>query len=110
MMPPRACESFSVLLGGKTSSHTHADIFFGLNAVRVLSIIAMILVFASSIFVLVNDVQAVNRSIASHDDMPNCDYIEYVSLTSPNESDSHLSQFAEEAPSRTSPPASSGQS
>lgn len=53
-----------------------AYIFFGLNAVRVLSIIAMILVFASSIFVLVNDVQAVNRSIASHDDMSNCDYIE----------------------------------
>ena len=110
-MPPRACESFSILLSGKTPSHIHADIFFGLNAVRVLSIIAMILVFASSIFVLVNDVQAVNRSIASHDDMSNCDYIEYVSLTSsPNELDSHLSQLAEEAPSRTSPPASSGPS
>ncbi|EJF66308.1 hypothetical protein DICSQDRAFT_132448 [Dichomitus squalens LYAD-421 SS1] len=50
--------------------------FIGLNAVRALSIIALILVFASSIFVLVNDIQAVNRAMASPQDMTNCDYID----------------------------------
>ncbi|KAH9848867.1 hypothetical protein C2E23DRAFT_738439 [Lenzites betulinus] len=51
--------------------------FIGLNGVRALSIIAMLLVFASSIFVLVNDIQAVNRSMKDPDpNMTDCDYIE----------------------------------
>lgn len=37
-------------------------VFYGLSAVRVLSIIALLLAFASSIVVLVSDVRAVNRS------------------------------------------------
>ncbi|OJT10923.1 hypothetical protein TRAPUB_12544 [Trametes pubescens] len=54
-----------------------AYFFIGLNGVRILSIIAMLLVFASGIFVLVNDIQAVNRSIKAPDtDMTDCDYIE----------------------------------
>ena len=52
------------------------DVFYGLNAVRVLSIIALLLTFASSIVVVVSDIRAVNRS--QHD--PNssdgtCGYI-----------------------------------
>jgi len=52
-------------------------IFFGLNAVRILSIIFMLLVIASNIFVLVSDVQAVNHfmSQASDSDMQDCEYI-----------------------------------
>jgi len=38
--------------------------FIGLNAIRILSIIALLLVFASNIVTLVHDVQAVNRFIA----------------------------------------------
>ncbi|CDO68623.1 hypothetical protein BN946_scf184996.g54 [Trametes cinnabarina] len=53
-----------------------AYFFLGLNGVRVLSIISLLLVFASSIFVLVNDVEAVNRSMKSDIDMSDCDYIE----------------------------------
>ncbi|KAI0636443.1 hypothetical protein C8Q77DRAFT_1092769 [Trametes polyzona] len=53
-----------------------AYFFIGLNVVRLLSIISMLLVFASSIFVLVNDVQAVNRSMKSNTGMTDCDYIE----------------------------------
>ncbi|OBZ69298.1 hypothetical protein A0H81_10925 [Grifola frondosa] len=55
-----------------------AYFFLGLNAVRALSIIALLLVFASSIFVLVNDVEAVNRFTAqgANADMQDCDYIQ----------------------------------
>ena len=47
---------------------------------RVLSIVSLLLVFASSIFVLVTDVQAVNRFMkdGSDQDLVNCDYIECV--------------------------------
>ncbi|KII88164.1 hypothetical protein PLICRDRAFT_41302 [Plicaturopsis crispa FD-325 SS-3] len=67
MMPPRAY------------------VFLGLNGVRILSLIALTLVFASSIFVLVTDIQAVNHFEAAKqsgtnatDDssMIDCDYIE----------------------------------
>ncbi|EIW84771.1 hypothetical protein CONPUDRAFT_134679 [Coniophora puteana RWD-64-598 SS2] len=58
-------------------------IFFGLNVVRFLSIVSMILVFASSIFVIVKDVEAVNNFSAAKlngsvtdEDLVNCDYIE----------------------------------
>ncbi|KAA1478191.1 hypothetical protein DENSPDRAFT_845382 [Dentipellis sp. KUC8613] len=72
MMPPRAY------------------VFIALNAVRALSIIAMILMFASSIVTMVHDVEAVNRFIAagksngnSTDDMLDCDYI--ADSTVPNQ-------------------------
>ncbi|EPQ57960.1 hypothetical protein GLOTRDRAFT_136775 [Gloeophyllum trabeum ATCC 11539] len=61
-----------------------AYVFMGLNAVRVLSLIALTLVFSSSIVVMVHDVQAVNHflSASSASDnstvnaMEDCDYIE----------------------------------
>ncbi|KAJ3986048.1 hypothetical protein F5890DRAFT_1506524 [Lentinula detonsa] len=64
-----------------------AYFFIGLNVIRALSIIALILVFASNIVTLVHDVEAVNRFMAAKGtdsssgnstitDMLNCDYIE----------------------------------
>ncbi|KAF5392048.1 hypothetical protein D9757_003272 [Collybiopsis confluens] len=67
-----------------------AYFFIGLNIVRTLSIIALILVFASNIVTLVHDVEAVNRFMAAKGsssdvsssgnstltDMLDCDYIE----------------------------------
>jgi len=56
--------------------------FFGLNAVRALSIISLLLVFASSIYVMVSDVRAVNDFMSgksagnSTTDFTDCDYIE----------------------------------
>lgn len=70
-------------------SDVPADIFFGLNAVRVLSIISLILVFASSIFVMVKDIEAVNSYEAAKQggnatqvDLISCDYIEYAAFSS----------------------------
>jgi len=68
--------------------------FIGLNAIRVLSIIALILVFASSIVTLVHDIEGVNRFIAagkqnntnissSNNTLVDCDYID--STTVPNQ-------------------------
>jgi len=58
-------------------------IFLGLNAVRAFSIISLLLVFASSIFVMVTDIQAVNdfqdakqSGNVTSDATVNCDYIE----------------------------------
>jgi len=57
-------------------------IFIGLNAVRTLSIVGLLLVFASSIFVMVTDVRAVNQFMAESGNstatssMLNYDYIE----------------------------------
>ncbi|KAJ7766685.1 hypothetical protein B0H16DRAFT_370204 [Mycena metata] len=56
-------------------------IFFGLNAARVLSIVALLLVFSSSILVMVTNIKAVNafqanRITNSTDVMLDCDYIE----------------------------------
>ena len=51
----------------------------GLNAVRFLSIVSLILVFASTIFVMVTNVKAVNAFQANQSnatDLLNCDYIE----------------------------------
>jgi len=62
-----------------------AYIFIGLNAIRALSVVALILVFSSSIFVMVEDIKAVNRFMSassksgnstSTDSMLDCDYIE----------------------------------
>jgi hypothetical protein len=65
----------------------------------VLSIIALILVFSSNIVTLVHDVQAVNRFLAAGDDadMADCDYIEYVLLSTYRTS--HLISIPEAAPS-----------
>ena len=74
---------------------THIDIFIGLNAVRALSIIALLLLFASSIVTMVHDVQSVNafiaagkadtniRAVDTNATDPDCitadtDYVEYV--------------------------------
>ncbi|KAF7367536.1 hypothetical protein MSAN_00816600 [Mycena sanguinolenta] len=56
-------------------------IFYGLNATRVLSIVALLLVFSSSILVMVTNVKAVDhfqaeRITNSTDIMLDCDYIE----------------------------------
>ncbi|KAJ6622887.1 hypothetical protein B0H10DRAFT_1944214 [Mycena sp. CBHHK59/15] len=56
-------------------------IFLGLNATRILSIVALLLVFSSSIVVMVTNIKAVNRFQAnrisnSTDLMLDCDYIE----------------------------------
>ncbi|KIJ69198.1 hypothetical protein HYDPIDRAFT_123409 [Hydnomerulius pinastri MD-312] len=65
-------------------------IFFALNAVRMLSIVSLLLVFASSIFVMVKDIEAVNSfdaakqsGNATSQDLVNCDYIE--NSTVPNQ-------------------------
>lgn len=67
-----------------------AYIFFGLNVVRFLSIVSLILVFASSIFVIVMDVEAVNAFEAAKQsgnvtaqDFADCEYIE--NSTVPNQ-------------------------
>ena len=54
--------------------------FYGLNAVRIFSLVSLILVFCSSILVIVTDVRAVNRFLSgnSDQDMIDCDYIECV--------------------------------
>jgi hypothetical protein len=61
--------------------HPRSYIFIGLNAVRAFSLIALILVFSSGIFVLVRDVQAVNafqegRQANNVTIDLNCEYIE----------------------------------
>ena len=38
------------------------DVFYGLTTVRALSVVAILLAFASSIVAMVSDVRAVNRS------------------------------------------------
>ncbi|KIM90024.1 hypothetical protein PILCRDRAFT_205331 [Piloderma croceum F 1598] len=64
--------------------------FVGLNALRALSIIALLLLFASSILTLTSDVRGVNRFAAadksdannstSDDALVDCDYIESLLL------------------------------
>jgi len=67
-----------------------AYVFLGLNGVRILSIIALLLVFSSSIVTMVHDVEAVNNFIAagrsnstSAASQIDCDYIAYSTV--PNE-------------------------
>jgi hypothetical protein len=61
---------------------THSlDVFYGLNVARVLSIVALLLAFSSSIVVVVSDIRAVNKF--QHDPSSNdesCGYIECVHL------------------------------
>lgn len=59
----------------------HAGYFFGLNAIRFFSVVGLILVFSSSIFVMVNDIRAVNHfaSVQGTEEgsqLAECDYIE----------------------------------
>lgn len=55
------------------------DVFYGLTAARVLSIIALLLAFASSIVALVSDVRAVNRSQhEAHSSDGSCGYIGFA--------------------------------
>ena len=85
MLPPRACEynpSCTTRPHMNVYDCLFPDIFIGLNAIRAFSIISLLLVFASSIFVLVNDIQAVNRAAASSTDMTDCDYIECAPISS----------------------------
>lgn len=69
-----------------------SDFFLGLNAIRALSVIAMLLVFSSSIFVLVKDIEAVNNftKTATDADYADCDYIEYVASPVISQDDSHF--------------------
>ncbi|KAI5119560.1 hypothetical protein M0805_005624 [Coniferiporia weirii] len=64
-----------------------AYVFIGLNVIRALSIIALLLVFSSSILVMVDDIKAYNEFISGSDgtdgsnststaDLVDCDYIE----------------------------------
>lgn len=90
-----------------------AVVFLGLNAVRILSIVALLLVFSSSILVMVTNIKAVNhfqagRIANSTDTMLDCDYIECVPPIS--HSTSALIVIAEGAPSPINPPVSSGPS
>jgi hypothetical protein len=59
-----------------------SDIFLGLNFVRIVSIIACLLVLASSIVTMVQDVEAVNDFIEAQktnatlaEDLLDCDYV-----------------------------------
>ncbi|KZT37703.1 hypothetical protein SISSUDRAFT_987318 [Sistotremastrum suecicum HHB10207 ss-3] len=46
-------------------ANLHSQLFLSLNAIRVISIVSLILVFASNIMVMVFDIQAVNRFAAN---------------------------------------------
>jgi len=61
---------------------TRAIQFMGLNAVRALSLISLILVFSSTILVMVTNIKAVNAFDANKDNstMVDCDYIEGSSV------------------------------
>jgi len=88
MAPPRACQS--ILLSLYLNFHSLfffriLDAFIGLNVLRALSLLSLVLLFCSSIVVLARDVNAVNHWIAqgknnttATNDMVDCDYIEYV--------------------------------
>lgn len=57
--------------------------FIGLNIVRALSLITLILVFSSTIFVIVTNIKAVNyfdsqKNGTDSASLLECDYIEYV--------------------------------
>ncbi len=63
------------------------DVFIGLNLVRILSIIACLLVFSSSLVTMVHDVEAVNTLLAAEksnstvaNSLLDCDYVMYAPL------------------------------
>jgi len=62
-----------------------AYVFIGLNAIRTLSIISLILVFASNIVTLANDIKAVNAFVAGDSNSTQTD-VEYIpNSTIPNQ-------------------------
>lgn len=58
--------------------HSPTVQFMGLNAVRALSLVSLILVFSSTIYVIVTNVKAVNAFNANlaNSTMVDCDYVE----------------------------------
>jgi hypothetical protein len=104
-----------------------AYLFLALNAVRVLSLIALLLVFSSNITVIVSDIKAVNRFQQQSQQPPpplnsttattptpiliTCDYIAFVHSSSFIPIFIFLTfTYIAEAQSPTNPQASSGQS
>lgn len=95
MLPPRACKSQQSLPHlSLPYLPFYSDFFIGLNAVRILSIVALLLVFASNISTLVKDIKAVNAfmeagkaaatgaaSNATLEELQDFDYITYVPLS-----------------------------
>lgn len=83
MIPPRGCTSLALLMCSVGRADPRSpDIFIGLNIVRILSIIACLLVFASSIVTMVEDVEAVNEFIQAEKtnttlaySLLDCDYV-----------------------------------
>ncbi|ODN84124.1 hypothetical protein L202_00134 [Cryptococcus amylolentus CBS 6039] len=59
------------------SSRPSGTVFIVLNVLRALSMIALILVFASNITTMVSDIKAIKNPATDDDD---CDYIEYSSV------------------------------
>ncbi|KIY70413.1 hypothetical protein CYLTODRAFT_488088 [Cylindrobasidium torrendii FP15055 ss-10] len=65
--------------------NTRSMIFYGLNATRLLSVVALVLVFASSITIMVKNIQAYNhfesiQGSKEAEEMLDCDYIESSSI------------------------------
>jgi hypothetical protein len=62
----------SILINAVVSS----DVFYGLNVVRVLSIVALLLAFAGGIVTVVSDIRAVNKAQTdAHSDDGSCGYV-----------------------------------
>jgi hypothetical protein len=91
MLPLRACEFQRPFSRRITVTDLLAlDVFIGLNVVRALSIISLILVFSSSIMTLVDDVEAfssyqndpsrLNPPSSDNSTTVSHDYIPYVPL------------------------------
>ena len=64
-MSIRGCEYYSLKNVNNKLMIGIADTFIALNAIRALSIVALLLVFSSSIFVMVTDVRAVNDFVSA---------------------------------------------
>lgn len=79
MIPSRKRECSRAEHGWKMGLTVATVFFIGLNVVRAFSLISLILVFASTIFVMVTNIKAVNAFVAHKVDnstMEDCDYIE----------------------------------
>jgi hypothetical protein len=88
MLPPRGCASLVFHRSSFWMTRPRLpDIFIGLNIVRILSIVACLLVLASSFVTMVHDVEAVNTLIQTEksnstlaDNLLDCDYVAYAPL------------------------------
>jgi regulator of extracellular matrix RemA (YlzA/DUF370 family) len=76
-----------VVPSDELTSPRSLDVFIGLNIVRILSILACLLVLASSIVTMVEDVEAVSTLIDAEktnstlaNNLLDCDYVAYVSI------------------------------